>query len=122
MLIAVAYVPDKKTGTAAEFDRASQFNAKAFWMWAVQAAFVCLSASLWWAIIPAFHAVHSAVAWSSCRRGAERLRHETIGSRRGDSALRRLAANTNELDRKGMFTPSGRIRPQKALQASHKSS
>lgn len=78
MLIAVAYVPNEETVTAAEFDRALQYNAKAFWMWAVQAAFVWWAASLWWATIPAIHTVHSAAAWFSCRRRA-RLRRETFG-------------------------------------------
>lgn len=77
MLIAVAYVPDKDNATTAEFDRAAQYNAKTFWIWAVQAAFVWWGASLWWATIPAIHVVYSAVAWVSCRRAA-RLRREAF--------------------------------------------
>ena len=99
MLTAMGFVPDIDSANAAEFDRAASENVFAFWLWAGSAGFVWLAASLWWAAVPAVVAIHAAIAWVSCTRAAQRLRHETSGlPNRNDGTLRECAARSIELE------------------------
>lgn len=76
MLIAVAFVPERNTASAGEFENAARNNASAFWMWAISAGLVWWGASLWWAIILVALVVHSAIAWVRCQRLAQRLERQ----------------------------------------------
>lgn len=78
MLIAVPFVPNADRATATEYDRAADDNTRAFWMWAISAAFIFSGAPRWWWVaVPAVLAIYSAVAWLSCTRHARRLRIDT---------------------------------------------
>lgn len=68
---------DARSATAADFDRAAQRQANAFWGWAVVAGLVWWQASVWWAIIPALAAVWYAVGSVVCTRSAGKLRAGT---------------------------------------------
>lgn len=96
MLIAVAYVPNRKTSTAAHFERAADENARVFWLWFVAAAIVVLGAPLWWVAVPGIHVICAGIAWLSCRDHAERLRDKSELQYRRYNVLRERAANSNE--------------------------
>ena len=62
-----------RTATAADFDRAAQRHANAFWLWAIAAGALAYFLG-WWALIPAALAVWSAVSSIGCTRAAGQLR------------------------------------------------
>lgn len=96
--MAVGFVPARDNATAADFGRAADENVFAFWWWAGSAIFVGVGASFWWAAVLGAVAMHSAVAWFSCRRHAQRLRQPERRPRKRNHGPFRVAAVTRGAD------------------------
>lgn len=67
---------DARSATAADFDRAAQRHANAFWVWLILTG-VSAFFLLWLAILPAAIAVYSIIASISSTRAADQLRNGT---------------------------------------------
>ena len=78
---------DARTATAADFDKAAQKNANAFWVWLVAAGIVWWLASIWWAALPAALALWTGCTSMSCTRYANKLRNGTFPIPNPDNGL-----------------------------------
>lgn len=85
---------DAHSATAADFDRAAQRNANAFWRWLV-ATGVCwwVAPSWWWAVVPgllclwnASNSIGATLAGRSLRKGTYRVYNPNNGAPDGDAA------------------------------------
>lgn len=69
---------DARSATAADFDRAANRNASAFWGWFITAGVVWfLAPSWWWALVPGLLCMWNAANSFGATRAAQALRNGT---------------------------------------------
>lgn len=66
-----------RTATAADFDKASENNARAFWLTVVIAGMVWWFAGGWWAVLPAVISLYCAAQAVGANRAAAKMRAGT---------------------------------------------